>query len=232
MSCIEKFEAGASMRSTTRGHFGIALVLFSSCWALLASSLATATGTPLRMASFNVQVFGQAKMKKEAVVDTLVKIFDRYDLVFLMEIRDTEDTAVNELLDRLNKSSIKNYGMVLSPRLGRTSSKEQYAYIYDDSKISVDRHYVAEDLGDRFEREPYVAHFRTAKDSFAMIGIHVTPGDVENELRELSKVYSETKQKHGSSDIFIVGDLNADCNYYNPSQGFNYFPGFCLGMHS
>ncbi len=68
------------------------------------------------MASFNIQVFGQSKMKKAAAVSTLLRILDRYDLVFIMEIRDSEDTAIYDLLQRLNQQSSKNYQIIVSER--------------------------------------------------------------------------------------------------------------------
>jgi deoxyribonuclease-1/deoxyribonuclease-1-like protein len=176
------------------------------------------------MASFNIQIFGQSKMKKPTAVSTLLRILDRYDLVFIMEIRDSDDTAIYDLLQRLNHQSAKNYQIIVSERLGRTASKEQYAYLYNPDKVMPEQAYVFNDSRNQFEREPYVAHFRFGADTFTMIGIHTSPSDVSTELNALPPVYSEAKQKFGSRNIFIVGDLNADCSYYNPTrQGFDFF---------
>jgi hypothetical protein len=175
------------------------------------------------MASFNIQIFGQSKMKKAAAVSTILRILDRYDLVFIMEIRDSDDTAIYELLERLNKQSSKNYQIIVSERLGRTTSKEQYAYLYNPDKVMPDQSYVWNDTRDLFEREPYVARFRFGNDAFTMIGIHTSPSDVPAELNALPPVYNEAKQKFGSRNIFIIGDLNADCSYYNPNRGFDFF---------
>jgi deoxyribonuclease-1/deoxyribonuclease-1-like protein len=176
------------------------------------------------MASFNIQIFGQSKMKKPAAVSTLLRILDRYDLVFIMEIRDSDDTAIYDLLQRLNHQSSKNYQIIVSERLGRTASKEQYAYLYNPDKVMPDQAYVFQDGRDQFEREPYVAHFRFGADGFTMIGIHTSPSDVAAELKALPPVYSEAKRKFGHRNIFIVGDLNADCSYYNPErEGFAFF---------
>ncbi|WP_281181266.1 exonuclease/endonuclease/phosphatase family protein [Oligoflexus tunisiensis] len=175
------------------------------------------------MASFNIQIFGQSKMKKAAAVSTLIRILDRYDLVFIMEIRDSEDTAIYDLLQRLNEQSSKHYQIIVSERLGRTVSKEQYAYLYNPDRVMPDQAYVYHDSRDLFEREPYVARFRFGNDSFTMIGVHTSPSDVDAELNALPPVYDDAKQKLGSRNIFIVGDLNADCSYYNFRQGFDFF---------
>jgi deoxyribonuclease-1/deoxyribonuclease-1-like protein len=176
------------------------------------------------MASFNIQIFGQSKMKKPTAVSTLLRILDRYDLVFIMEIRDSDDTAIYDLLQRLNHQSSKNFQIIVSERLGRTASKEQYAYLYNPDKVMPDQAYVFQDSRNQFEREPYVAHFRFGTEGFTMIGIHTAPSDVAAELKALPPVYNEAKRKFGHRNIFIVGDLNADCSYYNPErEGFAFF---------
>ncbi len=199
----------------------LSLCLFFLCWS--PGGGARAADSPLRMASFNIQIFGQSKMKKAAAVSTLLRILDRYDLVFIMEIRDSEDTAIYDLLQRLNQQSSKNYQIIVSERLGRSASKEQYAYLYNPDRVMPQESYVFNDTRNLFEREPYVAHFRFGADNFTMIGIHTTPSDVPGELKALAPVYSEAKAKFGSRNIFVVGDLNADCTYYDPEQGFNFF---------
>lgn len=203
------------------GLLFLSLCFFFLCWS--PGGGARAADSPLRMASFNIQIFGQSKMKKAAAVSTILRILDRYDLVFIMEIRDSEDTAIYELLDRLNKQSSKNYQIIVSERLGRTASKEQYAYLYNPDKVMPDQAYVWNDTRNQFEREPYVAHFRFGNDAFTMIGIHTSPSDVTAELNALPPVYNEAKQRFGNRNIFIVGDLNADCSYYNPNEGFDFF---------
>src|SRR6476620_8810202 len=122
MSRIEKFEAGVWMRPVLRKGLSPWFLYFILCclgWS--PGGGARAADSPLRMASFNIQIFGQSKMKKAAVVSTLLRILDRYDLVFIMEIRDSEDSAIYELLDRLNNQSHKNFQIVVNERLGRTS---------------------------------------------------------------------------------------------------------------
>lgn len=51
------------------------------------------------MASFNIQIFGDAKVRKASVANTLVEIFNMFDLVAVQEIRDADlsgiDTFVN-----------------------------------------------------------------------------------------------------------------------------------------
>ena len=54
----------------------------------------------------------------------------RYDILMIQEIRDSAQTALPELVEKVNQASVWQYGFVVSPRTGRSSSKEQYGYIY------------------------------------------------------------------------------------------------------
>ena len=212
------------MRPVLRKGISPFLLILFSWLCCNASKVAWAADSQLRIASFNIQIFGQSKMKKAPVVSTLLRILDRYDLIFVQEIRDSEETAILELLDRLNKQSSKNYQIIVSERLGRSASKEQYAYIFNVDKVAPDQYYVHSDTKNVFEREPYVAHFKTSHDEFTMIGLHATPTDVRAELRALPAVYAEAKQKFATKNIYVVGDFNADCSYYPEEEGFDYFP--------
>eukprot|EP01137_Pigoraptor_chileana_P005544 Opistho-2@48760 len=82
--------------------------------------------------SFNIQVFGVTKMSKPEVVAALLKILPLYDMLLVMEIRDATNTSIYSLLNQLNNRTApaSRYSILLSDRLGRSSSKEQYAYFY------------------------------------------------------------------------------------------------------
>ena len=84
---------------------------------------------PLKIAAFNVRRFGAAKMKQNVVVDILVKIIKQFDIIIVQEVVDSSEKAVHDLLEAVNSSDDK-YQMVLSPRLGRNTQKEQYVIIF------------------------------------------------------------------------------------------------------
>ncbi|MEE2742900.1 MAG: endonuclease/exonuclease/phosphatase family protein [Bdellovibrionota bacterium] len=114
---------------------------------------------PLRIGSFNIQVFGRSKMQlppinrkvstrdlkkwenKKHVVPTLIKIVKRYDLLFIQEIRERKipknlsnnyKPAILTLLNEVNLGLPygKLYKMTLSKRLGRRHSKTKEQYAY------------------------------------------------------------------------------------------------------
>ncbi|KAI3388607.1 hypothetical protein SNEBB_003028 [Seison nebaliae] len=180
----------------------------------------------LHIGSFNIQVLGTKKMANADVVDVIIKILRRYDLVLIQEIRDTSDTTVPKLLELLNRNDgIRKYSAVVSPRLGRTNSKEQYAFIFDMNKITVSDSYMYDDgeertywgrWKDEFQREPFVVKFKTKLpqlEEFAFIPMHVDPGEATKEIDSLYDVVEDVRRYWNISNILIGGDLNAGCSY-------------------
>ena len=113
--------------------------------------------SPLKIAAFNVKRFGSAKMKDDTVVDILgkdkfwitrstkdslkliyisVKIILQFDIILMQEIVDTSERAIKELVKCVNSAIVDGEGdsckfdLQLSPRIGRSSQKEQYAFLY------------------------------------------------------------------------------------------------------
>jgi endonuclease/exonuclease/phosphatase family metal-dependent hydrolase len=178
----------------------------------------------LRVAAFNIQVFGVSKMGKPEVVNCLKRILVRYDITLIQEIRDSSDTAIHQLLAEVNSMGQGTYAMALSARLGRTSSKEQYAYFYKTSIVSVVATYQWPDTSDIYEREPYIVRFRAsnyAVGDFGFIGIHVKPEDAVNEIDKLTDVYNSMTSMWNLQDFILGGDFNAACTYVRPADWAN-----------
>ncbi|XP_072174335.1 deoxyribonuclease-1-like [Diadema setosum] len=187
---------------------------------LLTTSMAWSALGSANIAAFNIQVLGQTKMGKPEVVDVLKQIITRYDMVLIQEIRDSAGTAIVNLLDAVNDYSRHSYAMSLGPRVGRTSSKEQYAYFYREDMFSVKDSFTYSDSGDLFEREPYVVLFgsNTGVGDFSVIGLHSKPDDAVNELNQMKNVYNSAVSRFGNANSILMGDFNADCNYVTSSE--------------
>ena len=171
------------------------------------------------LSAFNIQVFGRTKAQKATVMKQLAKILNRNELTFVQEIRDQSNRSIHQLLDQANERNAKPLSLALSEPIGRTNSKEQYAYIYDDEALSLVGVEVYQDLQDDFEREPYIGIWENPFGyRFATIGLHARPSDVYRELASLPRVLSYVRNQWDLDDIMIMGDLNADCNYYNPER--------------
>jgi len=171
--------------------------------------------------SFNIQVFGRSKSKKKEVMDVIIDIIDDYDIIAIQEIRDRTDFTLNNLI----KSMPPEYKLVASQRDGRSNSKEQAIYIYNDNILDLTNVYDDSDINDDFERAPFSAFFETDDDSleFQMVNVHISPKDAKHEIQALSiKIYEYINSYR--KDIILVGDFNADGHYFNEEDLINYFP--------
>ncbi|XP_067685659.1 deoxyribonuclease-1-like [Haliotis asinina] len=181
---------------------------------------------PLRVAAFNIQVFGRKKMQNKNVTSIISKVVQRYDLLLLQEIRDKGKTALDNLITMVNKIDPDDPFMAdVSERLGRTVSKEQYAFLYRPSRVKIVDNYQYEDGvddgTDAFEREPYAVRFSCPNleiDDFAIIAIHTSPSKAVAEINALLHVWEATKKHWGIENVIIAGDFNADGDFVSDSD--------------
>jgi len=74
---------------------------------------------------------------------------------------------------------------------------------------------VVDDPDDVFEREPFVAFFRSGNFDFKVVNNHIKPADVEAELKHLAVVINNIYDSSSEKDIIVLGDMNADGSYFN-----------------
>lgn len=173
------------------------------------------------IAAFNVQVLGRSKRQKNDVMEVLVLITREFDVVLIQEIRDSSEETIPYLLNEINEIEGAKYEFVRSERLGRTTSKEAYAYLYNTETVEFieGSDYVYSDVDDVFEREPYIASFRSGSFDFTLVGIHTKPDDARSEIGNLTNVVRSVLSKDATEkDIIVLGDFNADGRYFNESD--------------
>ncbi|XP_006862141.1 PREDICTED: deoxyribonuclease gamma [Chrysochloris asiatica] len=176
----------------------------------------------LRICSFNVRSFGEAKKENQNTMDVIVKVIQRCDIILLMEIKDSNNMICPMLMEKLNGNSRRGttYNYVISSRLGRNTYKEQYAFLYKEKLVSIKKsyHYDDDQDGDEdvFSREPFVIWFQsphTAVKDFVIVPLHTTPETSVKEIDELVDVYMEVKKRWKAENFIFMGDFNAGCNY-------------------
>jgi deoxyribonuclease-1-like protein len=175
-----------------------------------------AAGETVTVASFNIQVFGTSKASDERVMDVLAKVVQRFDVVAIQEIRSKDQSLMDDFLRRINAGG-GHYRYVIGPRLGRTTSKEQYAFIYNAATIELiaGSVYTVNDPDDRLHREPLVARFRVRGPpaaeafTFSLVNIHTDPDETDDELNALADVFRAVQNNgSGEDDVILLGDLN------------------------
>lgn len=179
----------------------------------------------ITVASFNIQIFGQSKISKPEIMDIISKIIKRYDVVAIQEVRSKEQNVIPTLLSYVNDANT-NYDYIISQRLGRTGSKEQYAFVYNTKTVDLisESSYVVADPNDVFEREPFVVFFRSGNFDFKIVNNHIKPEDVSAELSQLAVVIDNIYNSSSERDIIVLGDMNADGSYFDEDNLVVIFP--------
>jgi endonuclease/exonuclease/phosphatase family metal-dependent hydrolase len=217
------------------------LFLFVSC---APTSRASDPDTrPLRIASFNLEVYGPTKAGNQALLGVYARIIRHFDIVAVQEIRDASGTALPALLAAVNADG-HHFDTLVGPRLGRTSSKEQYAFIFNTQRVELlPGSCTYDDDGDGngvndvddatlhpgtdlFEREPLVARFKVTSGSFDfdLIDIHTKPEDATAEIGYLPEVMADAVSRLGEKDVICLGDYNADGTYFDEGTYASIFP--------
>jgi len=180
----------------------------------------------IKIAAFNIQIFGRTKRQKDYVMDVLTRIVREFDIVLIQEIRDSTEQTAPYFLLKINEMEGAKYRFVRSERLGRTTSKEAYAYFYNSKTVEFieDSDYVYDDVNDVFEREPYIASFRSGNFDFTLVGIHTKPDDASSEIGNLTHVVYDVLSKNpNEKDVIALGDFNADGRYFDEDDPANLF---------
>jgi endonuclease/exonuclease/phosphatase family metal-dependent hydrolase len=175
-------------------------------------------GSTIKIASFNIQIFGRSKIAQASVMRVLCEVARRFDVVAIQEVRARDDGILPRFVQQINAAG-RQYDFVIGPRLGRTSSTEQYAYVYDTATVELDRSatYTVADPDDLLHREPLVACFRARGPppneafTFTLVNVHTDPDVVRGELDALARVYWAVRNDgRREDDVIMLGDFNAD----------------------
>ena len=173
----------------------------------------------IRIASFNIQDFGDTKANRPEVMATLAEIIRRFHVVALQEISTKNTYHMPNFIRGVNSSGRK-YDFVISDRAGNSNQKEQFAYVFDTEAVEIDRQsvYSVGDPDNLLSREPHVATFRTRVApaeafTFILINVHTDPSpeSLPGELDALAEAYRVVRRaSRDEDDVIMVGDFNAD----------------------
>jgi endonuclease/exonuclease/phosphatase family metal-dependent hydrolase len=214
-----------AQQKISQGNFGQPNAVGPPPAATIGTPIAPTSASPLfggpaiRLASFNIQSFGDAKAAKPYVMATLAAIIHNFHLVAIQEIRTQDDYFLDNFLRNYVNQNGRVFDRVVGPRLGRSSSTEQYAFLYDTAAIELNRYsiYTVNDPDDLLHREPLVAMFRVRGPApqqaftFVLVNIHTDPHEADAEVDTLAQVFQAVRRSsNGEDDIILLGDLNVD----------------------
>uniref|UniRef100_A0A673ZD94 Deoxyribonuclease I n=1 Tax=Salmo trutta TaxID=8032 RepID=A0A673ZD94_SALTR len=184
-------------------------------------------GGCLLLGAFNIKTFGDKKSSNSTLMEIITQIVHRYDIVLIQEVRDTDLSATNKLMQHVNKGlSPYRYRHIVSEELGRSTYTERYLYLYREETVSVAKNYTYDDgcepCGtDTFIREPFIVMFSsnyTAVRNFVLIPQHTSPDSAVKEVDALYDVATDVRARWNTNDIVLLGDFNAGCRYVSGSD--------------
>jgi endonuclease/exonuclease/phosphatase family metal-dependent hydrolase len=172
---------------------------------------------PVRIASFNLHLFGRHKAENTFVIETVAKVLRQYDVVALQEICTRQQDLLPILVDKINQGD-RQFDYVIGPRVGRAENKEQFAFVFDTVRLETDRNqlYTVDDPEDLLNREPLVGWFRCkdvpseAAFTFTLVNVHLDAEMSDAEIRVLPElVRSIQVDGRQEDDILLIGDFGA-----------------------
>ncbi|CAF1063854.1 unnamed protein product [Adineta ricciae] len=172
---------------------------------LLVCAIALATYTSaVRIGSFNLHQYGSKKAANADLTNTVAQIISDFDLAIIQEISDVSLRAPYVLFEELNKVSQEPYTMTLSPRVGRSATKEQYIFFNRESQSGVEivESYIYDDIKDLFERPPFIGTFKVKNPGksgvklFTIMDVHLRPSAAYRELLDMRTVIEDFIQIH------------------------------------
>ena len=178
------------------------------------------TAETILVGSFNIQTFGPSKMGDQKVMGRLAEVIRLFDVVGIQEIRSSDQTILDVLMTYVNSSGGR-FQYVMGPRLGRTVSKEQYAYIYDSNRIATGPNatYTLNDDIDALHREPLIGRFVVKSNltnrpwTFSLVNLHTDPDEAIQEVNSMGGIMREIRNWEFASaqedDCILLGDFNA-----------------------
>jgi len=180
----------------------------------------------IKIATFNIQIFGKTKAGKTGIMNQLASIIRKYDVVAVQEIKDKDNKVPRMFLDKINESGVR-YDMRVSDRTGLQpddkNSQEQYVVYFNIDTIDAldDGQLYDDSENDYFQREPFIVHLKAELGNFrfVLITIHTRPESAVEEIEALDHVFDWAKGEYPNEDDFIaLGDYNAGCTYAKPNQ--------------
>ena len=165
----------------------------------------------ISIASWNIRNISN-NSRSDAELGIIALIIFRYDFIACQEVLDPE--VIKRLQSILKEDFQIEYEIDVSAKVGH-SKKERYAFMWRKGKIKQTKPgQFYSDVGDKFEREPYFASFRSGNFDWTIATIHLLFGANEAErrpeLRLLDDVYRSIRDAGAEKDVLICGDFNFD----------------------
>ncbi|MEL7334690.1 MAG: hypothetical protein AAFN70_00560 [Planctomycetota bacterium] len=153
----------------------------------------------IRVATFNIQTFGNKKSSNVEILQQIAAIVSKFDVVAIQEVRSPKEAPIDRLVNQLNYAGGR-FDYLLSQPLGTGTYKEQYAFVWDTTRIRLvpQSGYVVNDAENKMPREPMVATFETIPPRTPVGGVGGTGGPFGRGQRRRRQGYRRIRGGAGS----------------------------------
>lgn len=181
----------------------------------------------LKVASWALDGFGPTKLANAQARQSLARVIRQFDIVALQQIASIERDLVPRLVDAINHGETR-YDYVLGKPTGPQDRPEQLAFIFDTTRVRVDRKqtYTVQDPSERITFDPLVAWFRAAEPppnqawTFSLVNVRVDLAKAPGEVALLPEMMQAIRNDgRGEDDVVLVGLFQADDAYLVPTLG-------------
>lgn len=147
-------------------------------------------------------------------LQSIAKVARQVDFLAIQELMNED--ALSALARELTRQTGTRWSSMASHAVGRASYKEMYGFIWRDDAVAYEDGAVTYlDRGDRFEREPYSARFKSLKDNtyFVAATVHILYGkgqaDRASEITALADYWAWLQATYaGTRHLLLMGDFN------------------------
>jgi hypothetical protein len=173
----------------------------------------------IRIATFHLGQFDEAKLSNRLVSDVLTRLLPQFDLVAVQGVRGKNQGVLVRLIEQINAASGRNYDFATCPTQRRDALERYSAFLFDRARIDVDRRTVRfiEDRLGRFRTKPLAGSFRVRGPdpaeafTFTLINVDTDREQAAEELDLLADAYRAVRDDgRGEDDIILLGNLESD----------------------
>lgn len=181
----------------------------------------------LKLGSWALDGFGPTKLANRDVRAYVAKITRRFDVMAVQQVASIERDLIPRLVDEINAGE-NRYEFLLGPSTGPRDRGEQLAFIFDSTRVEVDRGqtYTVDDPEHRFTFDPLVAWFRAREPdaseawTFSMVNVRVDMPRASEEVAMLPGLMAAVADDgRGEDDVVLAGLMQADDAYLLPTFG-------------
>ncbi|MGI9474719.1 MAG: deoxyribonuclease I [Rubripirellula sp.] len=185
----------------------------------------TRTIQNLKVASWALDGFGPTKLSNATARQNVARVIRQFDVIALQQIASVERDLVPRLVDAINHGDGR-YDYVLGHPTGPQDRPEQLAFIFDTTRVHVDRRqtYTLADPDQQMTFDPLVAWFRAAEASpteawtFSFVNVRVDLARAPSEVALLPEIVKAIRNDgRGEDDLVLAGLFQADDAYLLPT---------------